>query len=37
MLLNITLFDVRFWGVEYREEMILKVTVYDVSVCGVQY
>ena len=28
MILNVTVFVVRVWGVQYREEMILNVTVF---------
>jgi hypothetical protein len=32
MILNVTVFDVRVWGREYREEMILNNTLFDVRV-----
>ena len=32
--MNVTVFFVRFWGGEYREELILNVTVFVVRVCG---
>jgi len=36
LLLNITLFVVRFWGGECREELILNITLFDVSFWGVR-
>ena len=34
MILNVTLFVVRAWGVQYREELLLNFTVVVVSVWG---
>jgi hypothetical protein len=31
MILNVTVFVVRVWGEEYREELILNVTTFVVS------
>ena len=35
--MNVTVFVVRVWGGEYREELILNVTVFVVRVWGGQY
>ena len=35
MILNVTVFVVRVWGEQYREELILNVTVFVVRVWGV--
>jgi len=37
MLLNVTVFVVRFRVGQYREELILNITVYIVRVCGWQF
>jgi hypothetical protein len=34
---NVTVFVVRVWGEQYREELILNVTVFVVRVWGGQY
>ena len=36
MILNVTVFVVRVWGRQYREELILNVTVFFVRVWGGQ-
>jgi hypothetical protein len=33
LILNITLFVVSIYGVEYREELILNITLFVVSIC----
>ena len=35
--MNVTVFVVRVWGGQYREELILNVTLFVVRVWGVQY
>ena len=35
--MNVTLFGVRVWGVQYREELIVNVTLFGVSARGGQY
>jgi len=37
MIVNATVFVVRDWGGQYREELILNVTVFLVRVWGGQY
>ena len=37
MMLNDTVFVVRVWGGQYREELILNFTMFVVSVWGGQY
>ena len=34
MIVNVTVFVVRVWGVQYREELIVNVTVFVVRVWG---
>ena len=36
-MLNVTVFVVRVWGGQYREELMLNVTVFVVRVWGEQY
>ena len=35
--MNVTVFVVRFWGGQYREELILNITVFVVRVWAGQY
>ena len=37
LILNVTVFVVSVWGVQYRDELILNVTVFVVRVWGVEY